>query len=59
MEIPAESGTFFNDHIQEFITGDYFIVLAGIADGSSEDQTVLLHQIHGMHYFIKHALAAA
>ena len=59
MEVPAESGTLFNDHIQEFITGDYLIVFAGVADRSTEDQTVLLHQIHGMHDLIKHALATA
>ena len=59
MEIPAESGALFNDHIQEFITGDYLIVFAGVADRSTEDQTVLLHQIHCMHDLIKHALATA
>ena len=49
----------FQCHVQEFITGDFLYSFCWSADRSTEDQSVLLHQIHGMHDLIKHALATA
>ena len=59
MEVPVEANTMADEHIHELIACDSLIVSAGVADGGAEQQTVLLHQVHGVHDAVIDALAAA
>ena len=59
MEVPVEAHAVADEHIHELIACDSLIVSAGVADGGAEQQTVLLHQIHGVHDAIIDAGAAA
>ena len=59
VEVPVEAYTVADEHIHELITRDGLVVGAGVADGGAEQQTVLLHQVHGVHDAVIDALAAA
>ena len=59
VEVPVEAHAMTDEHIHELIAGDGLVVSAGVADGGTEQQAVLLHQIHGVHDAVIDALAAA
>src|SRR5574344_1773666 len=59
MEIPCEHDTFFNKHIKEVIACYGLIVLACVADRSTEQHLVSLHCVKCFHDFIKRSISAA
>ena len=59
VEVPGITAPLLDDHIEERITCDGLNILARVADRCAENQTVLLHQIHGMHDLFKASGATA
>ena len=59
MEVPCETASVLDQKIKELIRCNGIHVLAGVAYAVTEDQPVLMKQIHCMKNLVKYTFAAA